>query len=77
MKLLEGQDLRHWLGITAANEHFTAIFADFLLHNADLLGDQRRRAWRRCGCGTAPRSPSTSARPSTCTRRWAATTNGA
>ena len=41
--LLEGQDVRHWLGITAANEHFTAIFADFILHNADLLGDQDER----------------------------------
>src|SRR3954468_8709604 len=28
MKVLDGQDVRHWLGITAANEHFTAIFAD-------------------------------------------------
>jgi len=43
MKLLEGQDPRHWLGITAANEHFTAIFADFMLHNGDLLGDQDPR----------------------------------
>jgi predicted metal-dependent hydrolase len=43
MKLLDGQDVRHWLGITAANEHFTAIFADFLLHNADLLGTQDER----------------------------------
>ena len=40
---LEGQDVRHWLGITAANEHFTAIFADFMLHNADLLGEQDER----------------------------------
>jgi uncharacterized protein len=40
---MEGQDVRHWLGITAANEHFTAIFADFMLHNADLLGDQDPR----------------------------------
>jgi uncharacterized protein len=43
MKRLDGQDVRHWLGITAANEHFTAIFADFMLHNADLLGDQDPR----------------------------------
>jgi predicted metal-dependent hydrolase len=43
MKLLDGQDVRHWLGITAANEHFTAIFADFLLHNPDLLGDRDPR----------------------------------
>jgi uncharacterized protein len=43
LKRLEGQDPRHWLGITAANEHFTAIFADFMLHNADLLGDRDER----------------------------------
>lgn len=39
LRALEGQDVRHWLGITAANEHFTAIFADFILRNPDLLGD--------------------------------------
>src|SRR4051812_25069459 len=43
MKLLEGTDPRHCLAITAANEHFTAIFADFMLHNADLLGDRDPR----------------------------------
>lgn len=43
LQLMEGQDVRHWLGITAANEHFTAIFADFLLHNADLLGERDQR----------------------------------
>ena len=43
LKQMEGLDVRHWLGITAANEHFTAIFADFMLHNADLLGDQDPR----------------------------------
>jgi predicted metal-dependent hydrolase len=43
MKLLEGQDVRHNLGITAANEHFTAIFADFMLQNPDLLGTQDPR----------------------------------
>ena len=37
LKQMEGEDVRHWLGITAANEHFTAIFADFMLHNPDLL----------------------------------------
>ena len=40
---LQGQDVRHWLAITAANEHFTAILADFLLHHPDLLGDQDPR----------------------------------
>ena len=43
LQLMEGIDFRHWLGITAANEHFTAIFADWLLHNADLLGDEDER----------------------------------
>ncbi|QJW84339.1 metal-dependent hydrolase [Ramlibacter terrae] len=43
LKLMEGQDVRHWLGITAANEHFTAIFAEFLLANTDLLGEQDQR----------------------------------
>ncbi|HVE51919.1 MAG TPA: metal-dependent hydrolase [Ramlibacter sp.] len=43
LQMMEGQHVLHWLGITAANEHFTAIFADFMLHNADLLGDQDER----------------------------------
>ena len=43
MKLLQGLDVRHPLGITAANEHFTAIFADWMLHNADILGDTEPR----------------------------------
>ena len=43
LKLLEGQDPRHALAITAANEHFTAILADWMLHNADLLGDRDPR----------------------------------
>ena len=43
LKMMEGQNVLHWLGITAANEHFTAIFADFMLHNADLLGDDDPR----------------------------------
>jgi predicted metal-dependent hydrolase len=37
MKVLEGQDPRHMVAITAANEHFTAILADWMLRNADLL----------------------------------------
>jgi predicted metal-dependent hydrolase len=40
---MEGLHARHWLGITAANEHFTAILADFMLHNPDLLGEQDPR----------------------------------
>jgi len=43
LKMLEGQDVRHWVAITAANEHFTAILADFLLHNPDLLGNEDPR----------------------------------
>ena len=43
MKQMENVDVRHWLGITAANEHFTAILAEFILHNADLFGDQDPR----------------------------------
>ncbi|NEX60464.1 metal-dependent hydrolase [Noviherbaspirillum galbum] len=37
MALLEGTDPRHALAITAANEHFTAIFAEWMLANHDLL----------------------------------------
>jgi len=45
MQLLEGVDVRHAVAITAANEHFTAILADWMLHNADLLetDDERLR----------------------------------
>jgi uncharacterized protein len=37
MKLLEGTDPRHALAITAANEHFTAIFAEWMLEHHHLL----------------------------------------
>jgi predicted metal-dependent hydrolase len=37
LKLLAGSNPRHALAITAANEHFTAIFADWLLRNPELL----------------------------------------
>ncbi|AMO21610.1 metal-dependent hydrolase [Ramlibacter tataouinensis] len=43
LKLLEGADPRHPVAITAANEHFTAILADWLLHNADVLGTRDPR----------------------------------
>ncbi|SIQ15764.1 metal-dependent hydrolase [Pseudacidovorax sp. RU35E] len=36
-KLLEDQDPRHALAITAATEHFTAIFADWLLRHPQTL----------------------------------------
>lgn len=37
MKMLAGTNPLHALAITAANEHFTAIFAEWLLHNHDVL----------------------------------------
>lgn len=43
MKLLEGLDPRHPLAITAANEHFTAILAEWLLRNHTLFGDAEPR----------------------------------
>lgn len=43
LALLEGADVRHWLAITAANEHFTAILADWMLNNPALLGTQDKR----------------------------------
>jgi len=43
LQMMQGADVRHWLAITAANEHFTAILADWMLHNADLLGERDPR----------------------------------
>ena len=43
LKLLDGTDPRHSVAITAANEHFTAILADWILHNADQMGTQDPR----------------------------------
>jgi predicted metal-dependent hydrolase len=43
MGLMEGVNIRHWLAITAANEHFTAIFAEWMLRNPDVLGSQDSR----------------------------------
>lgn len=43
LKLLDGADPRHALAITAANEHFTAIFAEWMLANHDTLGDMEPR----------------------------------
>jgi uncharacterized protein len=37
LALLEGSDPRHGLAITAANEHFTALFAEWMLSHARLL----------------------------------------
>ncbi|HYD96804.1 MAG TPA: metal-dependent hydrolase [Noviherbaspirillum sp.] len=43
LKLLQGVAPVHWVAITAANEHFTAILADWLLRNHDLLDDAEPR----------------------------------
>ena len=43
LKLLADLDPRHALAITAANEHFTSIFADWLLKNPEVLGVEDRR----------------------------------
>lgn len=43
LKLLEGADPRHWLAITAANEHFTAIFAEWMLRHHDRLDGSEAR----------------------------------
>ena len=53
LKLLEGLDPRHGLANTAANEHFTAIMADWMLSNPDLLGSEDSRLatlwlWHSC-----------------------------
>lgn len=42
-KAMEGADVRHWLALTAATEHFTAIIADWMLHHPDWLGEQDQR----------------------------------
>ena len=38
LKAAQGSDVRHALGITAANEHFTALFAEWLLSRPGVLG---------------------------------------
>lgn len=43
LKMMESVEVRHWLAITAANEHFTAILSDWLLRNPDVLGDRDPR----------------------------------
>jgi predicted metal-dependent hydrolase len=37
LKATQGADVRHALGITAANEHFTALFAEWLLSRPSVL----------------------------------------
>ena len=43
MKMLEGVDVRHPVAITAANEHFTAILAEWMLRNPDFLAGSDAR----------------------------------
>jgi predicted metal-dependent hydrolase len=43
MKMLHGIDPRHALALTAANEHFTAIMADWMLNNPDMLASDDAR----------------------------------
>ncbi len=43
MKMMDGLDPRHHLGVTAANEHFTAILADWMLANPDLMATRDER----------------------------------
>jgi predicted metal-dependent hydrolase len=43
LKRLEALDPRHALAITAAFEHFTAILAEWMLRNADLLSSSDER----------------------------------
>jgi predicted metal-dependent hydrolase len=45
IKRIEGVDIRAWVGVTAATEHFTAIMAEYLLANpAPLQGTEPRLA---------------------------------
>ena len=43
LELLDGLDPRHALGITAANEHFTAIMADWMHRNPDMVASDDTR----------------------------------
>jgi len=43
LALLDGADPRHPLGITAANEHYTAILAEWMLGNPELFADTEPR----------------------------------
>ena len=43
LKLLAGADVRHALAITAANEHFTAILADWLLEHPQAVASRDER----------------------------------
>lgn len=43
LRLIDGLDPRHALAITAANEHFTALFAQWLLGHSNWLDDTEPR----------------------------------
>lgn len=43
LDLMHGLDPRHGLAITAANEHFTALFAEWLLTHPEWLADSEER----------------------------------
>jgi uncharacterized protein len=43
LALLDGADPRHALGITAANEHFTAILAEWMLGTSELFAGSEPR----------------------------------
>ncbi len=43
LKLLNGFHPRHWLAVTAATEHFTAVFAEWMLSNPDLFDGSEAR----------------------------------
>lgn len=43
LRLVEGTDPRHALAITAANEHFTALFAEWMLAHPERLGNTEPR----------------------------------
>jgi predicted metal-dependent hydrolase len=43
MKLMQGSDPRHCLAITAATEHFTAIFAEWILQHPHALAGSETR----------------------------------
>ena len=43
MKVLAGADPRHHLAITAANEHFTALFAEWMLSHPEVFNDTEPR----------------------------------
>ena len=43
LALWQGFNSRHWLAITAATEHFTAVFADWLLANRAVFDNTEER----------------------------------